>query len=116
MENFIFGIQGVFLGFQGTLDVVTQYGGLVPFILGFVSSTLIHGFVIADDPRMVPMMVMNDAAVSFEKMNTLDGGHYQQSYSEHTNQVQKIKSLFRIAIGLLVLLLLFALIRVNSLS
>ncbi len=107
MQNLIYGVKAVLGHGFSMAGQVTQYELFWGFALGFLVSTLVHGFLITD-PKMVSTILLNDRAKSFEKLNARsDGGSYTASYAEFSKKADNVKFLFGLA-ALIVMLLVLA--------
>lgn len=105
MSNFIEGIVALLLGLRGTLVRVADYPLFWGFATGFLTSTLVHAFLMTDSPRQVPTVLFNDKSVSFEKLYARrKDGTYGKSYTEFSRAASQTKLFFAIA-GLLIVLL-----------
>lgn len=106
MNNFIEGMVAIILGLKGTLIRVTDYPLFWGFATGFLTSTLVHAFMMTDSPRQVPTVLFNDKSTSFEKLYPRrDDGTYTKSYAEFSRTAMRTKVIFSLA-GFIVLALI----------
>ena len=111
MDNFLGGFHAVILGLKDTLFQVADYPLFWGFSLGFLTSTIVHAFVVSEHPRDVPVMLFQEQSKSFEKLYaTSSKGTYTKSYAEYSTMVRRIKILFFIASSFMVILLIAALV------
>ncbi len=106
MDNFFFGLQSVSYGTIDMARQITKYQLFWGFTLGFVVSTVVHGFLLTDNPKDVPLMVLRDKATSFQKIHTREEGKpYKQSFHQYSKNVIQLKTMFALG-GLFILLVI----------
>ncbi len=106
MDNFFFGLQGVSEGAIEMVRQIMKYQLFWGFVIGFGVSTLVHGFLMSDDPRNVPAMVFQDKATSFQKIYSRDeGAPYKKSFHAYSQDVTKMKVTFAL-VGLMFLVMI----------
>lgn len=111
MDNFFYGLQAVIVGAIDLIRRITTYKLFWGFSLGFLTSTILHGFLLSDQPRHVVAMVLKDPATSFQKVFPADAKKtFRHSYQAYVKRVGKMKLVFSIAGILIALLLLIVLI------
>lgn len=107
MENFFFGIQALLVGMIDVLRGITRFQLFWGFTLGFLVSTLVHAFLIANSVKELPTMVFDDKAISFEKIHAREmNAPYIQSYTTYSKNVDKLKFVFYLAGFFLITLLM----------
>ena len=113
MENFILGIQSVTTGMGQSIKGVGQYSIFWGFAFGFLVSTLMHGFLMTENPRDVPTMLLRSSANSFEKIHKKgENGSYEMSYNTFVKTANNVKFIFGLSFLLFVLIILVAMFRV----
>lgn len=111
MDNFFFGLQAVTSGAIDVVRRVATYKLFWGFSLGFLVSTILHGFLLTDHPMYLPDMILKDHATSFQKIFPPDKQHtYRQSFQLYVKNVDKIKFVFALSGFLFALLILFVLL------
>lgn len=111
MDNFLGGFHAVILGLKDTLSQVTNYPLFWGFSLGFLTSTIVHAFLMSEHPRDVPKMLFQEQSKSFETLYApSETGTYTKSYAEYSKMVRRTKILFFIAASLVLLLVIMVLI------
>jgi len=111
MDNFFFGLQAVSSGGIDLLHRITAYKMFWGFALGFLVSTLLHGFLLTDNPKDLPDMLLKDKATSFQKIYPQDEKNvYHQSFQSYIQKVDKIKFVFATAALLFILIALLVLL------
>lgn len=112
MDNFFFGFQAVVSESIDLIRRITAYKLFWGFSLGFLVSTILHGFLLTDHPKQLATMLLKDKAVSYQKLHTQDGSqkYKGESFQAYMKRVDKIKLVFLLAVILFVLLILFALL------
>jgi len=107
MNNFLEGMRAVFGGLTDLLLGVTNYPLFWGFSLGFLVSTLVHAFLMTDNPRQIPTVLFQDKSTSFEKLYPRKAnGTYAKSYADFSKAAKRTKILFSTAFFLLLLLIL----------
>ena len=111
MDNFFFGIQAVVTGVIDLVRRITAYQLFWGFSLGFLVSTILHGFLLSDHPKFLPDMLLKDNATSFQKIFSQDSKRtYNQSFQLYVKNVDKVKFVFALSFFLFALLILFVLL------
>jgi hypothetical protein len=111
MDNFVLGLQAIYSGAILTIRQITQYQLFWGFASGFFVSTIVHGFLITENPKHIPTMLFEDKAVSFQKINArTEDQPYNASFFLFSKNVDKIKLTFGIGAILLFTLFIIALI------
>lgn len=111
MDNFLHWLVAVYGGALMTIKQIVQYQLFWGFASGFFISTIVHGFLMSDNPRHIPSMLFDDKAVSFQKINARgEDQPYKASFFLFSKNVDKIKLTFGLGAFLLVVLLIFVLI------
>lgn len=112
MDNFLFGIQSIAQGLKTTITLLAGYQMFWGFALGFFVSTLVHIFLITDNPRHVPTMLLYDPGVSFQKMQTKNQqGTYTASYAQFVKTVNKVRIVFGLACTLFFVIIIISLFK-----
>lgn len=112
MENFIFGIQSITTGMAQSIISVSQYSLFWGFGFGFFVSTLMHAFLITDNPRQVPSMLLRSPAKGFEQLHEKgQSGTYEVSYSSYMKKATHVKFVFGIALTVFAIIVLVAMLQ-----
>lgn len=112
MNNFVFGVQAIARGMSNAIHYVTQFPLFWGFALGFVTSTLVHGFLISDHPKQLPTLLFHNKMRGFQKLHTQSvNGSYLASYSEFSVMATKVKFVFGLAFTLCAGIILLVLLR-----
>lgn len=112
MENFVYGIQSITQGLSTTITIIGSYQLFWGFAVGFFISTLVHMFLITDNPRHVPAMLMYDKGTSFQKVNAMtEEGMYKVSYTQFAKTVDKVKFVFGLALTLFFVIIIISLFK-----
>lgn len=113
MDNFFFGLQAVTVGVIDLLRRMTAYELFWGFSLGFLSSTIIHAFLLSAHPKQIPSMLLQDQAISFQKIYKPNARHvYKESFETHVTTVNKIKFIFALSGILIAFLILLVLLSI----
>ncbi len=106
MDNFLLGLRAVLLESKDVLSRVTAYPMFWGFATGFLTSTLVHAFLIVGSPRQVPDVLFRDKATSFEKLYPARAdGSYTKSYADYSRMADRVKITFLSAfLGVMVVL------------
>ena len=111
MENFIIGLQAIFSGTVLTVRQIAQYQLFWGFASGFLVSTIVHGFLITENPKHIPTMLFKDKATSFQNIYPRNEDQpYKASFFLFSQNVDKVKLTFGLGAVLFVLLLIIVLI------
>lgn len=111
MNNFLEGIRAVFGGLMSLLVGVANYPLFWGFALGFFTSTLVHAFLMTDNPRQIPAVLFEDKSTSFEKLYPRKAdGTYAKSYADFSQTAKRTKLLFSLAFAIATVLLLLVII------
>ena len=113
MENFLLGLEAIYNGTVLSVKQITQYQLFWGFVTGFLVSTLVHGFLITDNTRHVPTILLRDKSISFQKLHQREEGMpYQTSFHTFSKNADKLKITFGIAFILLMFVVLLAVINI----
>ena len=92
MSNLIFGLQSGTRSLSILIRSLIEYQLFWGFILGFLVSTGVYGFIITENPKQMATMLLYDQSKSFEKMYTKSAsGAYTVSYMAHARTVNRLK-------------------------
>ena len=105
IDNFFFGVQAIFSGLVDTVRILFLYRMFWGFVLGILVSTILHAFLFAEKAKHIPAMVLNDTAVSFQKLYQKTDGSFDQSFAVYAKNVQHIKMTFYICAIIVTLVL-----------
>ncbi|MFH1537076.1 MAG: hypothetical protein ABID45_03750 [Patescibacteria group bacterium] len=114
MENLIFGIQAISKGMSFTIKSILQYQLFWGFAIGFLVSTLVHGFLISDNYKHIPIILFRNRAHSFQKIHKKQGekGHaFTASFDTFIKTVNKVRFVFALSFLLFMIIVLLALLR-----
>lgn len=112
MDNFVYGIQSIARGLSTTIALLGSYQLFWGFAIGFFVSTLVHIFLITDNPRHIPAMLFYDKGTSFQKIHSMSPeGVYKVSYSQFVKTVDKVKFVFGLAIMLFFVIIIITLFK-----
>lgn len=93
------------------LLLILHYELFWGFAVGFLVSTVVHGFLITDSPRAVLTILLHDKAKSFTKLHKIgDNGQYNDSFCTFSAQTRKMKTVFAITGALFLFLIILALL------
>ncbi len=107
MDNFFLGLRAVLLEAKGTIAFVTAYPLFWGFAMGFLTSTLVHAFLIMDHPKQVADALLLDKSTGFSKLYPArPDGTFGKSYADYSRMVDRVKITF-LSAGLCVTLVLF---------
>lgn len=113
MDNFLLGIQSVTTGMAQSIRGVGQYSLFWGFAFGFLVSTLMHGFLITENPRNVPTMLLRSSADGFEKLHKKgDSGSYEVSYQTFVKTSNNVKFIFGVSFLIFAAIVLVAMLSV----
>ncbi len=111
MDNFFLGLRAVLLEAKGTLALVTAYPLFWGFAVGFLTSTLVHAFLIVDHPKQVSDALFLDKSSSFSKQfPPRADGTFGKSYADYSRMVDRVKITFLSAFLCVVLVLFIVLL------
>lgn len=112
MDNFFFGLQAVVSGSIDLIRRVAAHELFWGFSLGFLFSTLLHGFLLSEDPKHLPTMLLKDRAIAFQKMYPPDEKNkYHKSFQTYVKNANRIQFTFLISgilFGVLFLIVLLS--------
>ncbi|HLD21551.1 MAG TPA: hypothetical protein VJB65_01510 [Patescibacteria group bacterium] len=112
MDNFIFGIQGIARGINNAIHMLSQLQFFWGLAIGFFISTLIHGFLMSENPTHLPAMIFQDKGKSFKKIYAQEAsGAYRVSYSRFSKTVDTLKLFFGLSFFLCMGIIFVALLR-----
>ncbi|MFA6027480.1 MAG: hypothetical protein WC752_00960 [Patescibacteria group bacterium] len=112
MDNFIFGMQGLARSLNISIGSILNQEMVWGFALGFCASTLIHMFIVAQNPLYVPSMIMKTAPDSFTKVAPRNkSGTYEMSYAQYSQEHSRVRLAFYLAIMVFLIVIAVALIR-----
>ncbi len=112
MDNFFFGLQGLFSSAGITLYALLKHSLVWGFALGFCASTLIHLIILVGNPRFLPQILTKGPAESFSKIaSRTNDGTYQTSYSQYAHQHHRVRTGIYLALIVLFGLILLAILR-----
>lgn len=112
MENSIYALQSVALAIKGTILPLIQHPMIWGFAIGFGASTMIHLFLMSDNPRQLPTMISNNVTTSFDKLAPRNQeGSYSISYTEFSKQYSKVRMTFYSMVMAFFLLVVVAIVR-----
>lgn len=108
MDNFLLGLRAVFSALIETLGRLVDYPLFGGFVVGFLTSTIAHAFLVVDNPRHVSTVLFTDKAKSFQKLYPPKAdGSFTKSYSDYSRMADRLKITFLSAalFGVVVLLI-----------
>ena len=95
MENFVFGLQALASDIKITTLALLRHQMMWGFGVGFVASTMVHAFVVTDNPRQIPAMLTRDTRDSFiSVMPQAPDGTYQVSYTAFQRDYNRVRIIF----------------------
>lgn len=111
MDNFLGGFHAVILGLMNTIAQVMDFPLFWGFATGFVTSTVVHAFLLSDHPRDVPTVLFQEKAKGFESLYApVKGSAYTKSYAEYSKTAHRTKLLFLIAASIVLAIIILALV------
>ena len=111
MDNFFFGLQAVLSGMIDLLRSVADYPLFWGFALGFLISTLIHGFLLSEHPSDLTPMLFHDNVKGYATVSDENRKHmYPHSFEQYEQRANKLKSVFALAGIIIAFLLLLVLL------
>jgi len=112
MNNFIFGVDAVLFSMSTIIKSLIRYPLFWGFAVGFLVSTLVHGFLISGNPKHVPVILFNENSASFQKLHKQKkNGLYTNSYSDFLKIAERVKLVFSLAFLLFASIVLLALLK-----
>ncbi|OGY85754.1 MAG: hypothetical protein A2233_02845 [Candidatus Kerfeldbacteria bacterium RIFOXYA2_FULL_38_24] len=112
MNNFILGIVAIVHGISNNVNQLVKFQLFWGFALGFFISTLVHAFLITDNPKHLPAMIFYDQSKSFEKISSRSkNGTYEVSFKRFVVTVNKVKFVFALSFALFILIIFLALLK-----
>lgn len=112
MDNFLGGFHAVMLGLVDTMAQVADYPLFWGFAVGFLTSTIVHAFLLTDHPRDIPTVLFQEKAKGFEQLYAPEkGSTYTKSYAEYSKTAHRTKLLFLIAASIVLLVVGIVLIK-----
>ncbi len=112
MDNFIFGVGAIARGISQSLKGVSQYNLIWGFGLGFLVSTLVHGFIMSESPKDLPTVLFKDKMQSFQKISSQsEDGTYTKSFSSFGKFVDKVKLFFGVSFFIFAIVVLIAVLK-----
>lgn len=112
MENFFYGIEGIAQTIRITTVALINHPLIWGFGIGFLSSTLIHLFIVTDVPHQIPFMVTKGAPESFQRIaQRNEGGAFLQSYTTFQKEHTRVRFAFYLAVSAALLVAALALLR-----
>jgi hypothetical protein len=107
-DNFFYGLQAILSGIVDALRVALTFKLFWGFVLGFLVSTIVHAFLVADNVKHLPTMMFNDTSVSFQKIYPrAQDTPYEHSFALYAKNVDRLKSVFYSASTVIVIVLMF---------
>lgn len=104
-------MQAIYSGALLTVRQIAQYQLFWGFASGFFVSTIVHGFLITENPKNIPTMLFKDKAISFQKVNKrAEDQPFKASFFLFSKDVDKVKLTFGLGALILFLLLIIVLI------
>lgn len=95
MENFAFGIKALAYSIALTISALLHHPMLWGFAIGFSASTLIHAFIVSDNPRAIPQMLTKPAPDTFKRISPrLPDGTYCIPYSQFQREYNRVRVAF----------------------
>ncbi len=114
VENLIFGTGAIARGLSFTIKNIMQYQLFWGFALGFLISTLVHGFLVSDNPKQIPTMLFHNNTNGFLQINQSQrnpDGTYTVSFSKFIKMADKVRFLFGFAFFIFFIIILVALLK-----
>ncbi len=94
LTNLSFAAQASLLHFKSMIISLIFHPMVLGFGFGFLAATGIYIFLLAEEPRNIPVMLKDDVNASFTKIATRDEhGTYTSSYTNFQKTTSKIKIL-----------------------
>lgn len=94
-NNFIFGLKAIALSIKFTILALIHHPMMWGFAIGFGASTLIHAFIISDNPRQIPMILRKPAPDSFKRLAPrLADGTYCIPYTQFQREYNRVRIVF----------------------
>lgn len=100
----IYGLHSIFQNISITFSSVVHHPLMWGVGLGFLISTAIHAFVVAENPRQFSTIMLQESTSAFTKLSPrLADGTYCFTFSEFQKQYNKVRVAFYSAVmGLLI--------------
>ena len=111
MDNFVLGIDSLLNNLSLTIKAAARLPIFWGFFIGFSIATLVHGFIISENPKKVHVMLFNDESTGFEKLHKQNSDNtYSDSFSTYSEIAKQTKFIFSLTLLLFLLIILLALI------
>mgnify|MGYP001579194709 CR=1 FL=1 len=95
LENFAFGIKALAYSIAFTVYAFLHHPVLWGFAIGFGASTLIHAFIVSDNPRAIKHILTKPAPDSFKRVAPrLADGTYCIPYSQFQREYNRVRIVF----------------------
>lgn len=112
MENFIFGLQNIAYNISNTIFAIMRQHLVWGFAIGFGISTMVHLFLMTENPRHIPTILFHKQAKSFSQLAPRDAnGSFQISYTQFQAEYNKTKTLFYLTLCAFLGVVIIALLR-----
>lgn len=113
MDNFLLGLRAVLGELKNTVAHLGNYPLLWGFAFGFLTSTIVHAFLMTEHPGQIRTVLFEDKAKGFEKLfPPKEGGSFGKSYTEYSRMVDRTKiTLLSAFLVVTIILLIVALTR-----
>lgn len=112
MLNFSLGVDANLYNLSVVLRALIAQPIFWGFLIGFIVSTLVHGFLLSGGPKNVPAILLNNPSASFQKIYPQNAdGTYAMSFSRFTYIVTRVKTIFALSFLLFMTAVLVACVR-----
>jgi len=107
MNNFVLGMRALFESAGLLFSQVTKYQVFWGFLIGFLASTIVYGFLITDHPKQVASVLFEDKAKSFERLyKREENKSFNRSFYDFSRKADRLKAAFLLVVLTLILLIL----------
>jgi len=110
--NFIFSLQNIAANISNSSSLLIRNQLFLGFLLGYGIATVMYLFLVTENPRHVPTMILNSKSDSFQKISSRDGnGKFLLSYTTFEKDFNRLRiviySLLTIFLVIVAIALLF---------
>lgn len=98
IRNFTYGIVAIAKDTHLFMTDIFHNNLFVGFIIGFVITVLVIGYILTKNPRHIPVMLRYTAMQSFQKIAPREkNGTYSIAFSDYVRVYTQVRTLFLIA-------------------
>lgn len=109
MDNFIHGTWALMRSLSLYLHMLTEYQVLWGFVIGFFVAVFIQIFILTENPKHLPTLLIYNAEKSFEKLN--QENQYHLTRDQHSKLSTDLKLTTTTMFSLFFIIVLISMLR-----